>query len=981
MGGLVARERQLRFRFDGRELTGLAGDTLASALLANGIKLVGRSFKYHRPRGILSAGSEEPNALVELRAGARREPNTRATVTELFDGLDASSQNRWPSLNFDLLSATAPLSPLLRAGFYYKTFMWPAKFWEAVYEPMIRRAAGLGKVSGLPDPDHYERAYAYCDVLVVGGGPAGISAALAAGRAGARVILCDEDFRLGGRLLSEKREIDGKPAQDWLNSAEAELESLSEVRVMRRTTVFGQYDHGTFGAVECVSDHLPEPIAHQPRQRVWRIVAQRAILAAGAIERPMLFSGNDLPGVMLAGAARSYVNRFAVSPGQRAVIVTSSDDGWRSVADFVSAGIHVEAIVDTRESKSGVGQVSDGVRVIQGASIVAAKGSKSVSAIDVLDQSGRKVRLSCDLLAMSNGWDPTLHLSSHLSDRPVWDEERSIFLPSSDSKMLSAAGAANGRFLLEEALREGARQGAMAAEACGFRAPAVEEHKADPESAKTSPVWQVPKDPTKCFVDYQNDVTASDIVLAHQEGFKAVEHLKRYTTLGMATDQGKTGNVAALAIMGQLRSLTVPQVGTTVFRPPYTPVAIGALAGHYRDKSFRPTRYPPGHKWAGEQGAVFVEAGPWMRAHYFPRSRMEGITQSATREALNVRERVGVANSSPLGQIDIQGADASEFLDRLYCNDLTEVGIGRVCIGVLIREDGFVLDEGPIARLGTAHYIVGTTTANAARVMQHLEFYHQAVWPWLDVQITSVAEQWARFVVAGPRAREVMLSVVDSGQAGSVQRLQHHAICELSVGGGISARLSRHSFSGELSFELSVPASVGETAIRKIMNAGERFGIAPYGTEAVDLMRIEKGYITANEMTGQTTASDLGLEELIANNKDYVGRLMSQRHALRDPTRQRLVGLKALNTADRLNAGAHLVKSGNAAIAKNDEGYVTSAGFSPTLGHWIGLGLLRGGPSRLGEHVRAFDFVRNHEVELEVCSPVFIDPKGEKLGR
>ena len=978
--GLVDRARPLRFSFDGRVMTGFAGDTLASALLANGVRLVGRSFKYHRPRGILSAGPEEPNALVELRAGARREPNTRATGIELYDGLEALSQNRWPSLAFDLSAVNSWFAPFIKAGFYYKTFMWPPSLWEKLYEPLIRRAAGLGRAAAADDPDHYEKAFAFCDVLVIGSGPAGLSAALAAGRAGARVILCEEDFALGGRLLSERQEIEGVEGHAWAARAVAELESLPEVRVMRRTSVFGAYDHGTYGAVERVSDHLAAPPEHEPRQRAWRIVAKRTVVAAGAIERPMVFAGNDRPGVMLAGAVRTYLNRFAVAPGRRAVVCTSGDDAWRTVTHLARAGVEVAAVVESRAAvDEAVAAQAKGARVMLGAEVVGTRGFRSLAAVAVRDAAGRVERIACDLLAMSNGWNPTVHLTCHLGGKPAWDETIAAFVPSALPPGMAVAGAASGRLTLADALADGARLGGEAAAACGFEAPPAPALSAAPEQSTSAPLWKAPVKPGKAFVDLQNDVTAADVTLAHREGFRPVEHLKRYTTLGMATDQGKTSNLPGLAMMAALTGTTIPEVGTTVFRPPYTPVAIGALAGHHRGREFRPTRLTPAHAWADEQVAVFVEAGAWLRAQYFPHAGERDWLSTVNREVATVRAAVGVCDVSTLGKIDIQGADAAEFLERVYVNGWKSLAVGRARYGLMLREDGFVMDDGTTSRLGEAHFLMTTTTANAAKVMQHLEFCHQVLWPELDLAMVSVSEQWAQFSIAGPRSRDVLRAVVDSAHDLSNDAFPHLAAGAVSVGGGIPARLFRISFSGELAYELAVPASYGEAAIRAVMAAGAPLGIAPYGTEALSVLRIEKGHVAGAELNGQTTARDLDLQRMMSTKKDFIGRAMAERPALLDPDRPMLAGFKPVDRAERLRAGAHFVPLGAPAAAEYDEGHMTSVAFSPTLGYWIGLGLLRRGPERVGERVRAFDPVRGGDVAVEICSPSFVDAAGERF--
>jgi sarcosine oxidase subunit alpha len=982
-GGRIDRSRPLQFIFDGKSYSGFHGDTLASALLANGVRLVGRSFKYHRPRGILSAGSEEPNALVELRQGARREPNTRATTIELYDGLEASSQNRWPSLGFDLLSLTRPLAPFMGAGFYYKTFMWPKSFWEKLYEPLIRRAAGLGRAANAADPDRYEKAYAFCDVLVIGGGAAGIAAALAAGRSGARVILCDESFEFGGRLVCERREINGEPADVWLASALAELRALPDVRLMPRTMVFGVYDQGTYGALERVGDHLAEPLPHRPRQRYWQIVAKQAVLASGAIQRPLVFGGNDLPGVMLSAAVRTYLHRYGVAPGRRCVVATTCDDGWRTARDLLDAGVEVVAVVDSRKDLNQalpMGLAGRGPLILLGARVAAATGGKAVRSVEVIDTSCRIRSLSCDLVAMSNGWNPMIHLTTHLGGKPVWDEARAAFLPPTNLPQgLTVAGAAAGDFDLVDAIRQGGAMGAAAASRCGFDARPLPKVSTDPEFSTASPIWNPPVVKGKAFVDFQNDVTASDVALAHREGFRSVEHLKRYTTLGMATDQGKTSNLAGHAMMASLRGESIAATGTTIFRPPYTPVAIGALAGHHRGRDFRPIRLTPSHEWAREQGAVFVEAGLWLRAQYFPQAGDRDWLDAVIREVDAVRSVVGVCDVSTLGKIDIQGADAAEFLERVYINGWKNLAVGKARYGLMLREDGFVMDDGTTSRLGETHFVMTTTTANAVRVMQHLEFCHQALWPNLDVRMVSVTEQWAQFSIAGPHSRDVLRRVVDPEHDISNEAFPYLTARAITVGGDVEARLFRISFSGELAYELAIPAAYGDAAIRALMEAGAPYGIRPYGTEALGVMRIEKGHVAGNELNGQTTARDLGLERMMSRKKGFIGRLMAERPALLDVSRPRFVGFRPVDRAQRLRAGAHFVASGRAATAENDEGFMTSAAYSPTLKHWIGLGLLQRGPERIGERLRYVDPLRDTAFDVEVCAPAFVDPNEERL--
>ena len=975
-GGRIDRSRALRFTFDGRDLAGFAGDTLASALVANGVKLVGRSFKYHRPRGLLSAGPEEPNALVTLREGAWAEPNTRATLVELFDGLQATSQNRWPSLRFDMLALNQAIAPMLVAGFYYKTFMWPSVFWERIYEPLIRRAAGLGHLSALPDPDHYDREYGFCDLLVIGGGPTGLAAALAAGRSGLRVILASEDFQLGGRLLSEQHLIADMPGDEWAGATARELESMPNVRILDRTTVVGAYDGREYIAVERLADHQVRPEAGRARQRLWKIVAREAVLATGAIERPLVFGGNDRPGVMLASAVSTYIHRFGALPGKRAVVFTSGDSGWRTAADLIAAGAEIAAIADARDEVPAGARalVSTHVPIYLGAHIGGAHGAP-LRAVDLY--AGRKGhRIHADLLAMAGGWNPAIGLGSNLGARPVWSDALNTFLIEKGPPGLRAAGAANGRYALGDAVRDGWAKGCETVRALGRDAPATPDLTTSDDPCSARPLWHVPERRGKAFVDYQNDVTDKDIDLAVQEGFTSVEHLKRYTTLGMATDQGKTSGVNGHALLARATGRSLAETGTILSRPPWQPVAIGALAGHHRGRDFRPERLTPSHAWAAERGAAFVDGALWKRAQWFPMAGDRHWRDTVDREVRLTRAGVGVCDVSTLGKIDVHGPDAGLLLDRLYTGTFSTLSVGRARYGLMLREDGFVFDDGTTTRFAPDRYYMTTTTVNAGRVMQHIDYARQVLWPELDVQAVSVTEQWATYSIAGPASRALIADLLPGLDVSNLA-FPPMAAAEVEWD-GLPARLFRLSFSGELAYEFCVPANAGDALIRRLFELGERHGITPYGTEALGVMRIEKGHIAGPELNGQTTAADLGMGRMISTKKDYIGRPLSRRPALIDPGRPVLVGLVPLDRTKAFASGAHLIAPGRAAAAVHAEGHVTSVAHSPTRGHGIALALLARGRDRHGERIVAHDPLRGVTVEAEVCDPVFYDPEGAR---
>ncbi|WP_136635136.1 sarcosine oxidase subunit alpha family protein [Pseudooceanicola onchidii] len=974
-GGLIDRSRSLTFTFNGQSYAGHPGDTLASALMANGVRLVGRSFKYHRPRGIFSAGSEEPNALVTLRSSARAEPNTRATVAELYDGLEASSQNHVGPLGFDLLAVNDLMAPFFAAGFYYKTFMWPRAFWERLYEPMIRRAAGLGRLSDLPDPDAYDRGYLHCDVLIIGGGAAGLMAALSAGRAGARVILADEDFRLGGRLLAESDPIDDAPAPQWVERVEAELRSLPNVRILTRTTVFGAYDHGIYGAVERVADHLATP-GDGVRQTLWRITAKRAVLAAGATERHVPFADNDRPGILLSGAMRAYANRWSVAPVAKAddpvAIFTTCDDGHRTARDLLAKGVNLIGVVDARADAPA----GKDYEVFAGGLVTGTRGRRGLTSIR-LRHGGQDRWIDCTALGVAGGWNPNVHLASHHRGRPVWDDTRLAFLPGDGGPGgLIPAGACAGKGSTAAALADGAAAAETALTALGITARTPDMPRAEDHADRPSAIWHVPGK-GRAWVDFQNDVTVKDIQLSHKENMRSVEHMKRWTTLGMATDQGKTSNVTALAVMAEMTERSIPQTGTTIFRPPYTGVSLGVLGGGDTGADFRPRRLTPTHHWAETQGAVFVEVGPWMRAQYFPQPGETHWRQSVDREALAVRAGVGLCDVTTLGKIDVQGADARDFLNRVYANMMGTLQVGRTRYGLMLREDGTLFDDGTCARLAEDHYVVTTTTANAGAVYRNMEFARQCLWPDLDVQLISTTDAWAQIAVAGPKSRQLLTRITDGADLSNAA-FPFMACANLTVCGGLRARLFRISFSGELAYEIAVPARYGAALMQRLMEEGADLGVTPYGTETLAVLRIEKGHAAGAELNGQTTAQMLGLGRMVSAKKDSIGAVMSRREGLAADTR-RLVGLVPVDPAQKVTAGAHLFTKGAVQNTVTDQGWITSACHSPHLGHAIGLGFLEHGDTRIGEIITAANPLEGQEVALRVASAHFVDPEGERL--
>lgn len=986
-GGRIDRSRTISFTFDGRTMTGHPGDTLASALLANGVHLVGRSFKYHRPRGIVSAGAEEPNALVGVgRDEAHYTPNLRATQVELYNGLRAESQNRSPSLERDIGSVTDRLWRFFPAGFYYKTFMWPKNAWTKVFEPRIRAMAGLGRAPDAADASRYAQRYAHCDVLVIGAGPAGITAATAAAEAGTRVILCDEQSEPGGSLLAEAdARIDAASAADWLAASLARLAAFEKVTILPRTIAFGYFPHNMIGLAQDLTDHCGEPDDATPRGRLWQVRAGEVVIASGAIERPLVFPGNDRPGIMLADSVRTYVDRYATLPGRRAVVFTAHDEAYRAALSLHAAGCTIAAIVDLRPNPDGPlvdAARAAGLPIRAGATITDTEGRLRITAACIAPLTGITVgkseRIDCDLLLMSGGFTPSVHLFSQSRGKLAFDATLDAFLPGAPAEACRVTGAAAGAQSLAETLTSGYEAG-LAAAGAHHTAPSITVENAPRTRGGFLGATPHGSDPStvRAFVDFQNDVTAKDITLALAEGFRSVEHVKRYTTTGMATDQGKTSNMNALGIVSKTLDLPIPAIGTTTFRMPYTPVPYGYFAGYARGALFEPDRHTAIHGWAAGQGAVFEDVGPWKRARYFPHGT-ETMRDAVARECRAVRAGVGVFDATTLGKIEIVGPDAAEFLNRMYVNAWTKLKPGRLRYGVLLREDGFVIDDGVVGRMSADRFHVTTTTGGAPRVLAMMEDYLQTEFPDLDVWLTSTTEQFTVIAIQGPKARDVLAPLVEGADI-SGTAMPHMSVVECRVA-GIPARLFRVSFTGELGFEINVPADYGRAMWDAVLTAGMPHGMVPYGTETMHVLRAEKGYIIVGQETdGTATPDDVGLTWAIGKTKpDFVGKRALARTALaRQTDRKQLVGLFTEDKDIVLEEGAHLVADPNQPKPMTMLGHVTSSYWSATLNRSIALAMVRDGRARIGEtlHVPLPD----RTVAVTLTSPVFYDPEGARL--
>lgn len=995
-GGRIDRSQALSFTFNGQTYQGFAGDSLAAALLANGVDIVGRSFKYSRPRGIVAAGAEEPNAVLQIGSTeAAQIPNVRATQQALYSGLVANSTNGWPSVNTDLMGILGKVGGgMMPPGFYYKTFMYPQNLWMT-YEKYIRKAAGLGRSPTEVDPDIYDQLNQHCDVLIVGAGPAGLAAALAAGRSGARVILADEQEEFGGSLLDTRETLDGKPAADWVAQAIAELQKMPEVTLLPRATVNGYHDHNFLTIHQRLTDHLGEtaPMG-QARQRMHRVRAKRVVLASGAHERPLVYANNDVPGNMLAGAVSTYVRRYGVAPGQELVLSTNNDYAYRVVLDWLDAGRKVVAVADARSNPRGswVEEArARGVRILTGSAVVEARGSKRVTGarICAIDAKAHKVTspgevLDCDLIVSSGGYSPVVHLASHLGGRPEWREDILGFVPGPGNGIQQRidAGAVNGVFALGDVLANGFEAGAKAAAETGYKAVSGSLPKVEARQEEaTLALFQVPHDkPTarapKQFVDLQNDVTAAGIELATREGFESVEHVKRYTALGFGTDQGKLGNINGLAIAARSMGISIVQMGTTMFRPNYTPVTFGAVAGRHCGELFDAKRYTAMQAWHVKSGAEFEDVGQWKRPWYFPK-KGEDLHAAVARECLAVRSSVGILDASTLGKIDIQGPDAREFLNRVYTNAWTKLDVGKARYGLMCKEDGMVFDDGVTACLGDNHFLMTTTTGGAARVLEWLEIYHQTEWPELKVYFTSVTDHWATMTLSGPNSRKLLAKVTDID-------LDKDAFPFMSwkegLVGGVPARVFRISFTGELSYEVNVQADYALGVWEQIIEAGKEFDLTPYGTETMHVLRAEKGFIIVGQDTdASVTPDDLNMGWCVGRTKPFswIGkRGMNRADCLREDRKQ-LVGLKPVDPNQVLPEGAQLVFDPKQSIPMQMVGHVTSSYMSAAMGYSFAMAVVKGGLKRMGERVFA-PLADGSVIEAEICSSVFYDPKGDR---
>ncbi|MEM7084034.1 MAG: sarcosine oxidase subunit alpha family protein [Pseudomonadota bacterium] len=989
-GGHIDRTRPLAFRYNGKSLVGFDGDSLASALLANGVDIVGRSFKYHRPRGIVGSGAEEPNALMQIGMGARTEPNVRATQALLYEGLEARVIKGWPSVEHDVQEVLGVAKNVFAAGFYYKTFMGPTQRAWQWFEHPIRKMAGMGESPAEPDADTYTHRHAHCDVLVAGAGPAGLCAALTAARAGLRVVIADESPRFGGRLLDGQERVDSKPGHKWAHAVQRELESIESVRVLTNSTVIAYHDHNFLTISEQCLRQGEASSAANPRQRLWKVRAKQVVLAQGAFERPLVFCNNDRPGVMQASAVSTYINRYGVAPGRRAVVFTNNDSAYTTALDLHRAGVVVAAVIDSRAAAGAVAKsvIDAGIAVHANSVIFDVKGRKRVAGakIDTLTNGGRGLAgdsalIDCDLIAMSGGWSPAVHLHSHSGGKNQWDDQKLCFVPGVSPQACVSAGSGNGKFELAEVIEDGLRAGR---EVCATLQADVTHFGVSTEATDgPSPIealWRVPspyhpdKGP-KQFLDYQNDVGVSDVRLAVREGFRNVEHVKRYTALGFGTDQGKLGNINGMAVLAELLGEDIPSVGTTTFRPNYTPTAFGTIAGPDVRDLYDPIRKTALHEWHEQAGAKFEVVGQWHRPWYFPKNG-EDLHAAVNRECVSTRESLGIMDASTLGKIEVYGADAKAFLDIMYTHDIGKIEVGRCAYGIMLGEDGMVKDDGVMARVAENHYYLTTTTGGAAAIYAWLEFWLQTEFPHFDVYLTSSTDHNSTIAVVGPNSRKLLQKLTSdldfSKEAFPFMSVKSGTLADIPV------QVFRISFSGELAFEINLHSDFAMCMWKTLMSAGEEFNITPYGTETLHVLRAEKGFVIIGQDTdGSVTPQDLGMHWLLSKNKDYVGKRSLSRPDCVRTDRKQLVGLLSMDGKSVVEEGAQLVEDPEADFPVPLVGHVSSSYYSACLGHPIAMALLMGGRKRIGEVLYAVS-PSGERVKVSVCKPVFVDPKGDK---
>jgi len=986
--GYINREKKISFTFNNKKYFGYEGDTLASALLANGIHLIGRSFKYHRPRGFFGAGVDEPNAKVQLYKGINTEPNANATEIEIVEGLIAKSQNCWPSVFFDVGAINNFLNKFFPAGFYYKTFMWPKNFWYKIYEPIIRKSAGLGIASLKPDPNRYEHKYEYCDILVVGTGSSGLASALSAAKNGARIILAEDKPRFGGNLLTDDVTIGNKKGKDWVDDIILQLKSMPNVIIKNRSQVFGYYDHNMMVMFERTRDHLEKPSEFTPRQKLWYIRAKEVIISTGSIERPLVFGNNDRPGILLASAAKEYMKVYGVLVGKKPLIFTNNDSAYDTAIEFKKNGIS-PIIIDTRKNPNTpiiqeAKNLNIEIKFFHG--VVNTKGYRRINLATIgkfnNDRSGYEnfIDISCDCFCVSGNWTPTIHLSSQSGNKLKYDENINAFLPNKVKQNENTIGAANGSFTLKQSLDEGFNKGFEVSNKITNKNLKTKTPTSNEKIyGKNDKFWCMPlprKKNYKRFVDFQNDVAVSDIELAVREGFRSIEHVKRYTTLGMATDQGKTSNLNGLQLVSNIENKIIPEVGHTTFRPPYTPVTIGTIVGREVGKHYRPTRKSPIHEWHKQNEAVFVDAGLWLRPRYYKQGK-ETLFEAANREANNVRKNVGVCDVTSLGKIDIKGPDTAEFLNRIYTNAWMKLPIGKARYGVMLREDGIVFDDGTTTRIAENHFHMTTTTAQAVNVLAHLEYYLQVVWPELNVNVISTTEQWAGAALAGPNSRSLLGKLFpDLDVSNDGFPFMGYKESDLF---GVPARIFRISFSGELAYEINVESGYGIFMWEKIIETGKEMNIEPYGTEALSTLRIEMGHVAGSEIDGRVISSDLLLDGMLSKKKDFIGKRSLNKKAFLNVDRQKIVGVIPIDKKTMIPEGSHLVKEANASLPNPKLGHVSASCWSVEYNNPFSLAILQDGKKRIGEKLYAVSPLKNKNIAVEIVSSHYVDSKGERV--